>query len=293
MNFSPADYGQRTAAVLNALVSKLAMKNQPYNTSLYHTFTTPEGTGIEVDLLLSCSGFEFSPIGRVITNAATYSLTKHGDEDLLRGFNNPFHNKPRDHGCSAIVKQVLEMRKAAKKVPFPKISCMYNFSDALFGPKVAKVLNALLSLEASFAECPKHQKYVPRFCNQFHSKAREPFALYSGKGTAYAADILTLEHNFPLGGLTTHVELQEYDSRVERALFPAFGELVPADLNTSVETAIRNVRKDMFYVVHTVEPTIVPVVMAGHSRLGRGSHLQKLNADVLRIIVRMAVEEGV
>ena len=283
MSFSPEIYGQTVSSVLNALVCALETRNQPYNQSLYHTFTQPSGTAFEVDLLLSCTGLDHSPFGRVVNSATSRDMVQGGDGELLRAFGNPIRCSINTTGFHypTVVHTVMRIRSHLPKMTSIRKRRSGNaFKDTLFGPRVAKALNALLAFEVWVASGSRDIKFTHSAILGNHL-ARRPYALCIEEGTAYAADVLTVQHNFPLLGLTKF--LWEAEPRADfglmDALFPAFCAEPSKEpehythFAESVTAAMRNLRIEMFYTTPVTDQNLVHVVpSAVYPCLGETDH---------------------
>ena len=292
MPFEPAVCGPQASSALNALVRTLERRNQPYNASLYHTFTQPSGTAFEADLLLSCTGFDHSAVCRIVDRAISRDMLQTtGDEELLEAFGNPLGLEAFHYPSVGMI--VAHIRGCL----LPKITTSRTqrwgnaFSDTLFGPRVAKVLNSLLKLEVWVANGGVGMGLLHARIFVGHP-SRRPLALCIQQGTAYAADVLTVQHNFPLGGLATF--LHKAEPRADFGLMNALFQTGPpppredADqFFEAVRDAIRSVRAEMLYVTETVDGRMVPILSAGHPRLGADSWLGRMDQEVLRMIVCM------
>jgi hypothetical protein len=261
--FSPKVYGPTASTALNALVRTLETQDQPCNPSLYHTFIKPEGSAFEADMLMSCTGFDESPIGRVVNSAISRDVMPGGAggdaEELLSAFGNPILLRTATgFHCPSLVDTVMEIRANLPKTTVTRQPRRGQaFKDALFGPQIARVLNALHAFEVWVASGSRAIKFThsDMFSNQTF---RRPYALCTEEGTAYAADVLTLQHNFPLLGLTRFLFEAKpgADFGLKDALFPAFcnplvsgdPERYYIDFAESLTAAMRNLRIAMFSV---------------------------------------------
>jgi hypothetical protein len=256
--FSPKLYGKKASTALNALVHTLETQDQPYNPSLCHTFTTPEGTAFEADTLMSGTGLDESPIGRVVNSAISRDVMPGGvggDAELLSAFGDPIRCSAKSgFHYPSLVNTVMEIRANLPKATLNRQQRRGEaFKDALFGPRVAKVLNALHAFEVWVASGSRAIQFThsAMFSNHQH---RRPYALCTEEGTAYAADVLTLQHNFPLLGLTRFLFEAEpgCDFGLKTSLFPAFcnplvsGDRCYIDFAESLTAAMRNLRIEMF-----------------------------------------------
>ena len=291
--FSPKLYGPTASTALNALVRTLETQDQPYNPSLYHTFTLPEGTAFEADILMSCTGLDESPIGRVVNSAISRDVMPGGvvgdnAEELLSAFGNPIRcSLATGFHYPSLVDTVMEIRAHLPKATFTRQQRRGEaFKDALFGPRVAKVLNALHAFEVWVASGSRAIKFTHSAMLGNHL-ARRPYALCTEEGTAYAADVLTLQHNFPLLGLTRFLFEAEpgADFGLKISLFPAFcnplvsgdPERYYIDFAESVTAAMRNLRIEMFCASHQG-------VDVGHSLSVHSAEYQETDHEFMGLV---------
>ena len=333
MAFPPSVYGERAATVLNTLVERDDLRGErgpwSYYDVKYHTMTEPEGTLLEADILLTCSNNGRSALYLTLRYVNPKDDLFNEDEPaLLRLFQDPtqyqtmldtYHKThPRDarramvyNVQKSVVDTILECRRSIRQIAGedkPQSSSPV-FGDGLFGPHVAKVMNSLLEAEIEFTEDNPPLLEFPSYTAQNeserktqllslvlvneHSQERRSFALRSGKGTAFAGDMLVQMHYTAY----FHDKL-EGDSPVARkvreALYPDFecdlsGEITA--FNSSICQALQNVRLEMDFVRRIVHGEALPVLMAGIPRLGSESILNMVDKELLCMIVRLVIFE--
>jgi hypothetical protein len=334
MSFSPSVYGERTATVLNTLMERFDPRGDGgYHDVRFHTFTEPEGTLLEAALLFSCNNIGRSPLYQTLSYVNPQDeLFDPSNQSLRHFFKDPaqfdtmveMYPKTRDQGAKddmvfdiqkSVVNTFLECRKSIRQISGEDktLSSSPVFSDGLFGPHVAKVMNSLLEAEIEFTENYGVNPFGPpsrwysstmaraesvkqdvllRLVNsdEHHSQERRPFALRSGKGTAFAGDMLVRMH-----AISFNHERFNMDSvaaqKVRDALFPEFeygprGEEV---MDTTVYWTLQNVRLEMDFVTRIVHGEALPVLMAGIPRLGSGSVLCTVDKEVLCMIARLVI----
>jgi hypothetical protein len=331
MAFSPSVYGERAATVLNTLVERDDLRGERgvYHDVKYHTMTEPEGTLLEADILLTCSNNGITSLYRTLRYVNPKDDLFNEDEPaLLRLFQDPtqyqtmldtYHKThPRDarramvyNVQKSVVDTILECRGSIRQIAGedkPQSSSPV-FGDGLFGPHVAKVMNSLLEAEIEFTEVNPPLLEFPSYTahnesarqtrllslvlvNE-HSQERRSFALHSGKGTAFAGDILVQMHCTSYN----HDKFQgdsPVTQKVREALFPEF-ELTPHGRKTvshsCIYQALQNVRLEMDFVFRIVHGEALPVLMAGIPRLGSESILNMVDKELLCMIVRLAIFE--
>ncbi len=310
-SFSPDTFDPHTASVLNTIEGKLDTMYTKDSCARRFPFHKPEGTPLEADLMLSCTGLKWSVMGRVLKNYEDVMEDSHGSVncELLSLFvpkrRCGKYRKLRHY--KQIVETIFESRGAIKNKSqrlYPS-SSTNAFSDLLFGPHVAKVLNALLEWEIQMAEGKWHTYYHLCFEDQNNEPTNKmPFALINGRGTAFAADLLLAQHAFheddpeteDLSFFLLFSEPNHGDFGLMDALFPMFKKL-PADVKRTIDDyrnfnhffgiAIGNVRAEMHFITTTIDRYAVPTLMAGIPRLGGRSHLGMIDREVLCMIVRM------
>ena len=281
MPFSPAVYNAQVAAALNALESDLDTREDRLS-ERYHMFTKFSGTDFEADLLLSHSGFKLSGVGRVLS-AMGYETD--AQKKLLDAFG------AADAFPLQIMAVVTKLRGLIKPSDRPARTTP-AFRDTLFGPRVAQVLNALLAAEVSG---PGRHYFWPRYAFTMSCVAdRQPFALLTDEGTAAAADLLVLQHSSCQDELATFLRMNADDFGVKAALLYFEPRLNGVDPDPNAfkalfQSAIGNVRSEMYRVATTVDNRAVPVLMAKNRRLGSNSLLGMIDPCVLGMIVRMVL----
>ena len=212
----------------------------------------------------------------------------------------------------SVVDTILECRGSIRQIAGEDTpqSSSPMFGDGLFGPHVAKVMNSLLEAEIEFTKVNPPLLEFPSYTAQNeserktqllslvhsneHSQERRSFALHSGKGTAFAGDILVQMYST---SYFFHDELKDDNPvarKVREALFPEF-ECTPFGLKTTfrscVYEALQNVRLEMDFVRRIVHGEALPVLMAGIPRLGSESILNMVDKELLCMIVRLAIFE--
>lgn len=275
--------GPRAVPVLNAMVSEL---ERPEGTDeslkfLIHTFTHPSSTRFEADLLLSCTGLSWSSVGRHVRNA-----------DVVTGDSREVVNTRH-----TIATSIIEIRES---IPGAfTLRSRPAFGDTLFGPRVANVLNGLLALEISAVDDYNTPEYfwalsAPLFEFPELRGRRRTFALTSEYGTVFAADALVLQHRLSKDELSTFLRLNKVDDfGLSQALFPAFeeappvGEVVTMEFDKLVNSALQNVRREMYRVHNVVHGKAVHILMAR----GTQSPLAAVEPEILLMIVKMVLNE--
>lgn len=332
-SFSPDVYGPRLAAALEAHAYRLelryelgAMGYPPYHQS-FRTITQPEGTFAEADYLLSCSDVKYSPVYRLLGSFNLDDDESSIDPDELkkalpfapdlitqvnrlytRGNSRAEHIKRHQELESTFIHSVLEFRQTLRHTIIAPPAVVDDpppspfFSDTLFGPHVAKVINALLSLEIRLVD---NDARPPNFPQYHRSKIiaydqseqrRTTIALRSGRGTAFLGDALVLQYSVSdTGYMIRALRTEEGDFGLMEALFPEFGTIIEANLpdykfNYQIYQALQNVRNEMCYIITIVDGKVVPTLMAGNRRLGQASLLLgKLDNEILCMIARMVL----
>jgi hypothetical protein len=325
MSFSPSVYGERTATALNSLAGQVEFRGDRsgFFEPVYHIITEPEGTLLEADLLLSCNLAGkvplFNLMGFLYTDENLLKVQGY-KSNMLAFFGDPARfttlnesrKKPHDREKAVaelkemIVGSVLEYRKSIRETVEPeKVSTGPAFSNSLFGPHVAKVMNSLFELEIQlstndnahlsgqrlwFSLDEQRIKSIQALVRSHeHSKEHKVFALQSRKGTAFAGDMLVLKYFMDLDRTVLKSEAaQEFRD----SLLPEFGrdpygnEMAE---QTNIHQALHNVRKEMWFVHKVVHGQALPVLMAGIPRLGSGSVLSTVDKEVLCMIARLVI----
>jgi hypothetical protein len=350
MPFSPDIYGQQNAAALNTLERKLTtLLVSRYSSARRFPFHTPDGTPLEADLMLSCTGFKWSLVGRVMKNSKKAFQGKYSevDREVLDLFitTTPLSQQTL-YPYGATVESILKLRDSIRQQVAVQnyyhhhspeeeeggirhhhqsgAAAAVFFDDLLFGPHVAKVLNALMELEIQTAErtlvhCPHFWPHYALFFmgEQEEEVLRLPFALVrttNGSVTAVAADLLLLQHAFhqdkPRPYELAHRLYNRHlepvirtggDFGLLKALSPTFHGALPTTKKRMAQvdimhfrqmfgTAIGNVRAEIDFITTTIDRVAVPILMAGTPRLGSESPLGKIEKEVLCIIVRFLIE---
>jgi hypothetical protein len=332
MSFPSSVYGERPATVLNTLVERNDLRGgmDGYHDVRYHTFTEPEGTLFEAEFLLSCSNNGQSLLYKTLRYVdAKNEMFEYNNQSLRRFFKDPtqfdtmieMYPKTRDQDAKnkmvsdiqkLVVNTFLECRKSIRQISGEDIPLSSSpvFSDGLFGPYVAKVMNSLLEAEIEStenykvsppptwnsptlaqAESVKQDELICLVSSDAHlSQERRPFALRSGKGTAFAGDMLvrmyavSFNHERFLGDSVIAQKVRE-------SLFPRFeyGPSGEEEMDTAVYYAFQNVRLEMDFVARIVHGKVLPVLMSRIPRLGSGSVLYAVDKEVLSMIVRLVI----
>lgn len=341
MAFSPEVFGPRAAAALDALVARVEWrgekaKSKDGNDLLFHTITEPSGTLLEADILLSCSDVKYSPVFRLLEHCMT-------DEELTRLFvqcdydqhflaSKAAHfqkcntkaetDSARNEIESILSRSVLEFRKSIREMiaaTTQSTTAGPVFSDTLYGPHVAKVLNALLAFEAHLASTsvrpgsfPVYYRSIIDSADNHQSEQCRMFAVQPGKGTAFAGDALLLQYclSWDTGSMISL--FPEESSPLMDALFPEFqvsdkawnkhgwDELLPElekppsavskhKFESLLHKTLEEVRVEMGFVVNIVHGQAVTTLMAGNRRLGENSLLGVLDIETLSMIARMLI----
>jgi hypothetical protein len=322
MAFSPSVYGDRAAAALNVMANVYRWSSgKERNTENYYTKTQPEGTLFEADLLLSCN--------YVRTNAVNYMLccmdpmdyqfdNKHNYASLF--FTDPTqytamvneYNEAHESSAQKLVRSkikqsvlnsILEFRKSIRNMAGPEEPLQTpTFSDTVFGPHVAKVMNSILQVEIQLTENEITISSLPEDRNKQEtvfnslmqssslSDQRKSFALRSGKGTAFAGDFLVLQHFRSQGS-----KLKDGNDNalplVRDAFFPEFEYDVKRrkSLKVSVPSALINVRGEMVFLTDVVHKQALPILMAGIHRLGRESLFRDMDRELMCMIAHLVI----
>ena len=290
MPFSPEIYGAQAATALNAL------SDSEQGTG-FVMFTKTKGTLFEADLLLSCAGLFNSPVHRLMLDCRPgegvhWLMLSSGSENV--GLAEKFLGKK----SSSRLEILGLVRRLRSSLPRPVSSRSGPaFSDAKFGPRVAKVLNALLALEIAVAgdngvdqrtdgvsiSYPQAQAFGPW-------DERPAFALQVEEGTTFAAELLL--HR--AGALTLFLEEakeRKEDFGIMDALFPAFGKVPTGVFSSDFSRAVTNARVEMYALLVVVVRWAMAVLMAGVHRLGRNSPLATIDQGVLKMIVEMVIAD--
>ena len=285
MPFSPEIFGAQAAAALNALSANEQGTGFVMN-------LRPRGTLFEADFLLSCSGQHNSPVTRLLR--ASISGSYHG-RILVEGF---LGKPPNKKGVRVQVLALL--RQLRRTIPRPLGAAARSgpaFTDAKFGPRAAKLLNALLALELAVVSGARtvSEVYYPK-APMFASWAEErpAFALLTEEGTEFTAELLLLQ-SISLDYFIKDAQERGEDFGILAALFPAYGAVPTEDSNfrTRFTRAVSRCLDEMFSLRVVVTNRAVTVLMAGVDRLGRSSPLARIDQGVLRIIVEMVIADMV
>lgn len=303
-SFNPA-----AAASLNALAS-LVSKSPDDNHWLSRRFTEPEGTMLEAELLLSPSGMHRSAIGRAImlkkdkvsakfselwnlfpvapTNTTTTTIITTNHETHL------IHAFMRLRGTIQVVVSSSDETGEKEEV----------FSNMLFGPDIARVLNALLALESSCVTNDSRERLLlsPHHASKLdeiesddpslvvRGRKRPLFTTLQGKnnkGTAFAAEWLVMQYMYNQGEYALSIRHNHFGLR--DALFPRFGggELQEEGMpfNAACQMAMQQIHKEMHHISTVVDRRFVPLLMGTHARLGRDSPLRGVNDEILRLVL--------
>jgi hypothetical protein len=328
-SFSSTIYGTRAAAALDAITHEITPDEDKLHTGCFETIensvmTHPEGSHFEADILLSCSDINGSPIDHLIrridyafhgsrksNKSISLFLPLNTLQEKLKVLRSSHllhyrENKFRNESISTFLSSVLAYRGAIRITGEVRATGP-AFSDGLFGPHVAKVFNSLLALEIRLADNDTRPEGFPEQNRNLmlavdHSEQRRSFALRSGKGTAFAGDVLVLQHiQAPRIGvmLKKLKETEGFDCGLMDALFPEFNDLPPpldqireSDFELAINMALIEVRYEMDLVITTIHGKALPVLMALHRRLGRDSPLKALDAEILCHIVEILITEA-
>lgn len=317
MAFSPAIYGPRTAAALDALHKIMYKDKIERKTSFwYYTIIPASGTMLEADLLLSCSDVMSSPV---------YRLFKYNVEIRTELTDIFAPEKDKKISDEIIAHSIVEFRRSIRGV-FNKNAAVAtvtttidSFSDTLFGPCLAKVLNGLLILEIKLANArptdglDTYYRATIEKVDSHSPPAYQPFALQSEKGTAFAGDLLLLQYSLSSYIVGDMVLLfPEESALLMKALFPEFKgksfawdqreweDLLPElekprnaidrfKFNSLIGKALGEARREMEFVVNVIHGRALVILMAGNRRLGENSPLGALDTELLRMIARMLI----
>jgi hypothetical protein len=299
MPFSPEIYGTRATTALNALSDS----EQSFG---WVMFTKTEGTAFEADLLLSCSGLYSTPVCRLLdainSGKRGYNLVGGflGKQPRKISVLNHFNGKlPSAQGVRFEVMVLL--RRLRRSIPRSVSTTRSGpaFTDAKFGPRVAKVLNALLALEIAVVGNTGVDQGTYVF-NITFARARvlaswderPAFALGTEEGTEFAAELLLHQ----AGSLEFFIEDAKERGEgfgIVDALFPTYGAVPTehSDFFPCFQGAVMNCHREMYTLLVVVIDRTVPVLMAGVHHLGRNSPLAKLDQSVLQMIVQMVIAD--
>ena len=137
MPFSQQIYGAQAATALNALADPI--QGSGFVTSM---FSEAEGTPFEADLLLGCSGLCNSPVYRLMRPSSPTDVFV--PSDCYRLVEKFIGKKPSTR--PEVLDLVRQLRRSIPRLVSGTRSGP-AFSNAKFGPRVARLLNALLALE--------------------------------------------------------------------------------------------------------------------------------------------------
>ena len=329
MAFTPSVYGELASTVLNTMAERYDLRGDRGNSvhsAVYHTITEPEGTRLEADILLSCSNIGRSAVNQTLRYVDPEDeLFGVADREMHCFFRDPAQYEAmieKSHGPhgrafksmvldakKSVISTVLECRGSIRQIPV-QTSSGPVFSDGLFGPHVAKVMNSLLEAEIDCTEnygvyeSPPpsewflvekwrqekrvHTSLVSLVQSDAQSLERRSFA--QEKGTAFAGDMLVRMH-----AITFNHDKFEGGSvaarKVREALFPVF-QYSPSGVETpniSFRKAFHNVRLEMDFVHRIVHGEVLPFLMAAGPRLGRESPLRDVDVEVMRIIAHFVI----
>ena len=291
--FSPVIYGHRTSAALDALVASV------------HGDEVYDSQSFEASLLLSCSDVRNSAVHRFFKDFEWRLIEDMGlDVDYVRPFvSNWAHFEAmakcfeegnevkakdmlRKDMVSILTHSVSDCRDVVKGCVDSPVSAI-AFSDTLFGPHIAKVLNALLLLEIKLSDerlpatypIDHYRTLIP--CRSFCSLGSQQ------GGTAFAGDLLLLQYSLSkeIDTMVTHLD-QTWTAPVMEALFPEFAE----DTNENdAQQALDAARREMDFVVRIVHGQALVVLTAGNRRLGEESPLGMIDAGLLAMVARLVI----
>jgi len=319
MAFSPTVYGDRAAAMLNLLAEEFRCENAKglYSRKFY-TNTQPEGTPFEADILLSCSNIETNAVNSILRrmDPQSYYFVEipefigvfFADSSQYTVLVNEYSGARTIDARRAVSSKIIESVLNAVLDIRRSIRCLLKpeepsptpaFSDTLFGPHVAKVMNSLLQVEIQHTENeitlssrPEDRfNWVTVFGSLIQSSSlsdeRKSFALRAGKGTAFAGDFLTLQYyNCDVKILNgTALPL------IKDALFPEFEKDIMGnqDDTEDVNSALHNVRQEMVFLTDVVHHEALPILMAGVHRLGRDSFFKDVDHELMRIMAHLVI----
>ena len=325
MAFSPSVYGDRAAAMLNVVAEVYKWRDEYKEDEFsprFFTRTQPEGTPFEADICTSCSSVRF--------NAFNVILQRMGPDDDLYDDENEyakhFFADPAEYDamCEAykktgdsaaqtaictqiketIISSMLEFRKTIREVVEPEKEETLAFSDSLYGPPLAKVMNCLLVVEIQLTENdftttpPRHpesggehqQIFQSLMLKNSLSDQRRSFALRSGKGTAFAGDLLVLQH-FRSRGLELKDGKGKMLPLIKDALYPVFRYNYQGKRSRKsfAVNLLCNVKTEAAFVLDIVHGQALPILMAGVHRLGRESLFRDMDDELMRIIAHLVI----
>ena len=364
--FSPAIYSPRAAAALDALADRISLdgKVSMADGYRYYTMTSPSGTMLEANLLLSCSDMRFSPVFRLLE----YGVIDHAEpvvepfiqENSREEFNalilryETCIRKKERHSIGREIRlhlshSVLEFRRSIRDVFFhshavglplsnatttPIIGggtagSVIVFSDTLFGPYIAKVLNGLLILEACLANAttatiarsrhyglPAHYREMMESIDSQQSSCQttmiSALLLQPRTGTSFAGDLLLLQYSMSWSMGAVVLNFPEESRLLMEALFPAFqgGDnawekhgwdlLLPelekplnavnkSNFDSLLNKALREARTEMRFVINTIHGQALTILMAGNRRLGENSAFGTLDNELLCMIAKTLI----
>jgi hypothetical protein len=323
MAFSPSVYGDRAAAALNVMAGLYQWQDKPEDGSSdekYFTKTQPQGTPFEADLLLSCTSIRSNTVNFIMRITDPGGECFEDDNEYAKHFfADPAQytaicvsykkTKKRDarNAISAKVKEsilsaVLEFRKSIRDMVAPEEpSETPAFRDSLFGPHVAKVMNSLLVVEVGLTENDttpprrleqggEHQEiFKSLILKNSLADERRSFALRSGKGTAFAGELLVLQHYRSCGH---ELEDEKGDTLplVKDAMFPVFQYNIRMIKSLAYPlNGLSNVRQEMIFLTEVVHGQALPILMAGVHRLGSESLFRDMDKELICIIARHVI----
>jgi hypothetical protein len=332
--FQPAIYGVHAAAALEALYTRLHITDADesfINTNFsvqYYLMTQPSGSRFEAEILLSCNGIKGSPVGQMIYEIGRCFQPEDAidldiDTETLSHFISleTLHEKTTQHPRSRHYNKKVQDNYNTMVASAVQSVLLYRtdinwcnsgtepvtgpvFSDTLFGPYVSKVFNSLMKLEIRLADNDTRPSAFPdnhreTFAALDDLDERMSSALHSERGTAFAGDLLVLQHvrSVQTGSMIIKLKEEEgFECGLVDALFPMFGDLPkPLDqigmlgLDISIHSALKQVRLEMDYIIRIVHGQALPILMAGNRRLGEDSPLGTLDAEILRWIAQIVI----
>jgi hypothetical protein len=319
MAFSPTVYGDRAAAMLNLLAEEFRCERaEGLFSKIFYTNTQPEGTPFEADILLSCSNIEKNAVNCILRRMDPQSYffdeipefigVFFADSSQYTVLVNEYSGARTIDARRAVSSKIIESVLNAVLDIRRSIRCLLKpeepsptpaFSDTLFGPHVAKVMNSLLQVEIQHTENeitlssrPEDRfTWVTVFGSLTQSSSlsdeRKSFALRAGKGTAFAGDFLTLQYYNCDYKILNGTALP----LIKDALFPEFEKDIMGKQNNTEEVnrALHNVREEMVFLTDVVHHEALPILMAGVRRHGRESLFRDMDYELMRIMAHLII----
>jgi hypothetical protein len=325
MAFSPSVYGDRAAAMLNVVAEVYQWRDEYKDDGCpprFFTRTQPEGTPFEADICTSCNPVRFNAVNMILQRMSP-------DDDLYDDENeyaSHFFADPAEYTAmceeykktddpaaqtaistkikETIISSMLEFRKTIREAVKPEEEETLAFSDSLYGPHLAKVMNCLLVVEIQLTENDlttarlRHPDSGGEHQQVFQSlmlknsllDQRRSFALRSGKGTAFAGDLLVLQHLRSRG-----FELKDGKGKmlplIKGALFPEFRYNFKGNRShrSFAVNLLCNAKTEAAFILDIVHGQALPILMAGIHRLGHESLFRDMDRELMCMIAHLVI----